>query len=94
VKVKNQGLVYFEYLNVLKWMPNPRNSGVYVSKYRIYQIMSSDSWLLLDEVDTNTFEYRDFGVEEEVKYTYGVSSVTDDGRESIAGIVSIQKLIN
>lgn len=94
VKVKNQGLVYFEYLNVLKWMPNPRNSGVYVSKYRIYQIMSADSWLLLDEVDANTFEYRDFGVEEEVIYTYGVSSVTDDGRESIAAIVSIQKLIN
>jgi CubicO group peptidase (beta-lactamase class C family) len=93
-KVENRGLGYFEYINVLRWQPNPRNAGVNISKYRIYQVVDASIWFLLDEVNASTFEYWDLGVDKERKYTYGISSVTDDDKESVTAIVTVQHPIN
>lgn len=89
-KIENRGLAYLEYLNVLKWEPNPRNAGVDISRYRIYQVINASVSVLLAEVNAGTFEYWDRGVERNEKYTYGVSSVTDDNQESLTAIVTVQ----
>ena len=89
-KVENRGLAYLEYLNVLKWEPNPRNAGVNISKYRVYQVINASDWILLAEVSAGTFEYWDRGVDRNEKYTYGISSVTDDNQESLTAIVTVQ----
>jgi len=93
-KVKNKGLAYLEYLNVLNWEPNPLNAGLNISKYRIYLVTDGSDWILLDEVNASTFEYWDRGVERDKKYTYGISSVTDDDQESLTAIVSVQNAVN
>jgi CubicO group peptidase (beta-lactamase class C family) len=90
--VENRSLTQVESLNVLKWQPSPRNEGVNISKYRIYQVQTGEERVLLGEVDANRLEYwhRIRRFNEEYDYTYGVSSVTGDNKESVTAIVTVR----
>jgi CubicO group peptidase (beta-lactamase class C family) len=87
-KVDNRGLFTEEAINDIKWMPNPRNSGESITKYRIYRLID-ESRSLLAEVDANTFEYWHRKVDRDTSYIYAVSAVTDDNRESTPLFVSV-----
>jgi hypothetical protein len=90
--VENRSLTQVEYLNVIKWQPSPRNEGINISKYRIYQVQTGEERVLLGEVDANRLEYwhRIRRFNEEYNYTYGVSSVTVDNKESVTAIVTVR----
>jgi CubicO group peptidase (beta-lactamase class C family) len=92
ITVENRSLTQVEYLNVLKWQPTPRNEGINISKYRIYLVNPGDERVLLGETDANRLEYwhRNIISNEDFDYTYGVSSVTGDNKESVAAIVTVR----
>ena len=78
-----------DYLNIVQWENNPKNDAKFtLIKYKIFRKNlneSNSSYILIKEVDANTFEYMDkgFSSEEEMNsYTYAVSVVDDRGRES------------
>ena len=87
-KVENRGLFTRETINDIKWLPNPRNSGENITKYRIYWLID-EFRSLLAEVDANTFEYWHRKVQEETAYIYAISGVTDDDRESAPMFISV-----
>ena len=86
-KVWNRGLAYREYVNVLTWKPNPRNAGERIVKHRIYKRTGDQLWFLTD-VDAGAMEYWERKVEKLTGYTYAVSAVAADGRESVPAYVS------
>jgi hypothetical protein len=90
--VENRSLFLVEQLNNLSWSPNPSNSEVNVSSYRIYSYLSADEVILLDEVEAHTFEYwhrePEYSRQGE-EYLYAVTSVTDEGVESLPGFIWI-----
>lgn len=87
-KVENRGLVTRETINIIKWLPNPRNSGENITKYRIYRLID-EYQSLLAEVDANTFEYWARKANEDSTNIYAISAVTDDNRESTPLFVSV-----
>jgi CubicO group peptidase (beta-lactamase class C family) len=87
-KVENRGLVTRETINVMKWLPNPRNSGENITKYKIYQL-NDEYCSLLAEVDANTFEYWHRKVDKDSVYIYAISAVTGDNKESTPMFVSV-----
>jgi CubicO group peptidase (beta-lactamase class C family) len=95
-KYENRSLTQIEYINNLKWQPNPRNSTVNVTRYRIYQLdhrifdLTNNDWFLLDEVSAGTYEYWHPVQEADQKYYYAITAVTDDNRESIAAVANAQ----
>jgi CubicO group peptidase (beta-lactamase class C family) len=87
-KVENRGLLTRETISVIKWLPNPRNSGENITKYKIYRLI--DEYLsLLAEVDSNTFEYWHRKVDEGTSYIYAISSISGDNRESTPHFVAV-----
>ena len=88
--VENRSLLQLEYLNVLKWQPSPRNEGVNISKYRIYQVQTGEEMVLLGETDANRLEYWHRKISDDAEYTYGISSVTADNKESVAAIITVR----
>ncbi|UCH96782.1 MAG: serine hydrolase [Candidatus Aminicenantes bacterium] len=88
-KVENRSLLQREYINVLSWQPNPNNSNVNISRYRVYQVLTNQR-LFLAEVDAGTFDYMERKVDEDRLYTYGITSVTDDNKESLPIVVTVQ----
>ncbi len=88
-KINNSGLAYREYINLIRWQPNPRNVGVNISKYRIYRV-SDESRRLLAEVNAGTLEYWQRNIDRHLNYVYAVSAVTEDGLESTPAYVSIR----
>jgi len=88
-KINNSGLAYREYINLIRWQPNPRNAGVNISKYRIYRV-SDESHLLLAEVNAGTLEYWQRNIDRHLNYVYAVSAVTEDGLESTPAYVSVR----
>jgi hypothetical protein len=86
-KVCNHGLAYREYLNVLRWQPNPRNEGMNITGYNIYRV-SGESLQLLERVNSGTYEFWDRRVQKYTPYTYAITTVTDNGLESIPAYVS------
>jgi len=87
-KVENRGLVTKETINIIKWLPNPRNSGENITKYRIYRLID-EYRSLLAEVDANTFEYWARKTNEDSTNIYAISAVTGDKRESTPMFVSV-----
>jgi len=86
-KMRNSGLAYREYINILSWKPNPRNAAERIVKYRIYKRLG-DTLQLVAEVDAGTLEYLERRVNKLALYTYAISAVTADGRESVPAYVS------
>jgi hypothetical protein len=93
---ENRSFLQVEYSNNLSWRPNPRNSAVNVTHYRIYQLehrifdLTNSNWILLDEVNAGTYEYWHPVPEADQKFYYAISAVTNGNRESIAAVANTQ----
>lgn len=96
IKYENRSLLQFQYINSLKWQPNPRNAAVSVARYRIYQLahriydLTNSDWFLIDECEAGRYEYWHPVQEADQKYYYAITAVTSDNRESIAAVASAQ----
>lgn len=95
-KYENRSLLQTEYINHLRWQPNPRNSSVNVIHYRIYQLehriydLTNNNWYLIDEVNAGTYEYRHPVPEPDQRYYYAITAVADNNRESVAAVAIAQ----
>jgi hypothetical protein len=95
-KHENRSLIQVEYINNLRWRPNPRNSAVTVTHYRIYQLakrifdLPNNDWILIDEVRAGIYEYWHSVPDADQKYYYAITAVTNDNRESVAAVASAQ----
>ena len=95
-KHENRSLFQAEYINHLRWNPNPRNASVNVTHYRIYQLehriydLTNNNWYLIDEVNAGTYEYWHHVPEADQRYYYAITAVTDNNRESVAAIAIAQ----
>jgi len=88
-RVVNKTLFFIDYINIITWEENPENDPYFdIVIYRIYRKekeQGNDQFVLKSEVDSNTFEYEDRkfkSLEEADNYTYAVSAVDSEGRES------------
>jgi len=88
-RVKNEGMFVADYINIVQWENNPKNDEKFnLIKYKIFRKNLNEinsSYICINEVDANTFEFMDkgFNSEEELNsYIYAVSVVDDQGRES------------
>jgi len=88
-KVANHGLAYQEYLSVIQWQPNHRNNTVNILKYKIYHMVGVNRYCLA-EVDANTYEFWHRRVEKNKEYTYAISSVTAENKESGVTLISVK----
>jgi hypothetical protein len=82
VQQKNQSLLQTEYLNELTWEENPRNVGKNVAFYRVY-LYENGQAILLQQVDSSTYQYRHRKAGQRVERKYGITAVTSDGVESV-----------
>jgi len=83
-RLENNLIFFKEYINRLTWIANPMNTQNIVA-YRIYIKASSDpssAFDLLVELPANTMSYDDRGLQKESSYTYRITSIDEDGRES------------
>ncbi|MFO7865272.1 MAG: lectin like domain-containing protein [Candidatus Aminicenantes bacterium] len=85
----NRSLFQGEYINVLEWEANPNNSGINITKYRIYQMDGSQKNLLA-ELNADTYEYWHRDVDESTPHTYALAAVNAGGREGKPVYLTIQ----
>ncbi len=91
-RVENRSLLMTEYIDILRWEPNPLNQGENISKYRIYYYTDESGTMtkvLLGEVDSGTTEYLCRNAPGGNHRTYGIASVTYDNRESLPAASTI-----
>lgn len=89
-RVENRSLFTCQYINVLKWKPNPENEGIEV-RYGIYQLQNDKRWpfIRLEDVGADVFEYwikRDplnYPIKKNKKYEYAITTLSEDGNESL-----------
>jgi len=86
-KVLNRSLSLFEYINVLKWQPNPDNKNI--TKYIIYQV-DEEKKILLAEVNASIHEYWHRGLENKKTYTYALVAVNNEGRKGEAAFFTVR----
>jgi CubicO group peptidase (beta-lactamase class C family) len=92
-RVENRSLLRTEYIDVLRWEPNPLNQGENISKYRIYYYTDESGAMtkvLLVEVNAGTTGYWCRNVPGDNNRTYGIASVTYDNRESVPAAITVQ----
>lgn len=87
-KVLNRTFSQAEYINILSWQANPSNSGLDITKYRIYQIISGTPSLLV-ELASSQLEYshRNAG---QASIQYYIVAVTSSNREGAPATVTVQ----
>lgn len=79
-KVLNRSLSQAEYINVLTWEANTKNSGLDVVGYRVYLVGASSRDLIGEtDADTRTLQHR--GVTRKGEYLYDVVAALGSGRE-------------
>ncbi|MGB2907518.1 MAG: PKD domain-containing protein [Candidatus Aminicenantaceae bacterium] len=95
VNVKNRAATnragfYTEYINMVTWIANPDNEGLFpVASYYIYRkpLGADDSqYTLRGQVSGSTYTFNDAGfsgLAETDNYEYAVTSVDDEGNESV-----------
>ncbi len=85
VRSVNRGLLLREYVNVLTWAEDPRNTTV--TKYRVYRV-TGEGRVLLGEVSLatsgTTYRYFHRGIDPAETYTYEVAGVGNLDREGPA----------
>ena len=79
-RILNRSLAQSEYINILKWKPNPLNAGNPLRKYRIYQLVNNQ-WHHFTEVSATTLEYWQRNVEKEKVYQYKIVAKNAKGTE-------------
>jgi M6 family metalloprotease-like protein len=85
VKAVNRSLALQEYVNVLTWADNSKNTSVL--KYRIYRVTAGGRALIAEmaKVSTTTaYRYLHRGISRTETYTYDVVGVGDLDREGLA----------
>jgi hypothetical protein len=79
-RILNRSLAQSEYINILKWKPNPLNTGNPLSNYRIYQLINNQ-WHYFFEVSVTVTEYWQRNVDKEKVYQYKIVAKNARGRE-------------
>ncbi|MBN1223165.1 MAG: DUF362 domain-containing protein [Candidatus Aminicenantes bacterium] len=77
-KKTNRSLTQVEYINILRWEPNPANQNV--TAYRLYE-KTDDNLSLLAEFGSGVFEHWIRGVAKDKAYVYALTAVNAAGRE-------------
>lgn len=86
-QVVNRNFAQGEYINILSWDPNPSNSGLTISNYRIYTTSGSTATLLVElGGDATTYSHRNAG---KGSRAYSIAAVVS-GREGAPASVTIQ----
>lgn len=86
-KQNNSSVLLEEYVNALSWQSNDLNTSV--GKYRIYQKEGKD-WVLLVELNANTFKYWHRNVSKDEKYVYTIKAVDSQNIEGEATYLEVQ----
>lgn len=81
-QVTNKSFLRTEYINNITWESNPLNQGKNVVQYKIYVVVGSQLNLLA-EVNSSTFHYWHRNAQGNSDITYAVSSVDNQGQESL-----------
>ena len=87
-RVENKSLLLSEYGNLVIWEPNPMNTGINVTKYRIYE-QQYGHWIQLGEVDASEFEYFHRNIDQFIQQEYAITAVSDSNQESCAGFITV-----
>lgn len=85
---KNSSLLQSEYGNLLRWEPNPLNTGINVVRYRIYE-KQYGHWIFLAEVGADETEYWHRGIDPYRQQEYAIAAIADTNEESCAGYVTV-----
>lgn len=85
--MENRGRCDRNAINVLTWQANEMNKDI--GKYRIYQI-EGENWILLEELETSTFEYWHMNVAKDKKYSYVLTAVDYGNREGDSAYLEVQ----
>jgi serine protease AprX len=83
-RVANDYIFFSQYVDRLTWRVNPLNE-MPVASYRLYARRSDiqdEEYILIAEVDNQTFSYNRRGLLEEEFFLYKITSVSDTGEES------------
>jgi len=83
-RLENNYGFFIQYMDQLAWAPNPRN-GDQVASYRVYakQLDVQDqSFMLIAEMDAQTFSILKRGILAEENFLYKITSVNTSGEES------------
>ncbi|MCX7974090.1 MAG: hypothetical protein N3B16_06250 [Candidatus Aminicenantes bacterium] len=88
-KVENRSLLQREFVNILKWKINPANTGLTVSKYRIY-LIEGTAENLLAEVGPDRFEFWHRQCIQGRLYNYLIVAVSPEGSESQPAFFSLK----
>ncbi len=83
-KYENRSLVQMEYVIVLTWESNPLNQDII--QYNIYQL-DGGTYRLLAELDSNTFSYTRRRVNDNIPYTFAITALNQDLKESVPSLV-------
>ncbi len=86
-KKENKSVSLREYINILRWQANSQNT--IVESYKVY-LIEGEERILLTEVDKNTFEYWQRGVEKDKVYRYGLTAKDKFGKESEVVFIEIR----
>jgi hypothetical protein len=81
----NEGMFFKEKINRMKWKRNPLNDPVNVVKYAVYRKKAEEkktSYVRIFEDLEKAFEFWDRNMPFDVKYSYAITSVCDNGAES------------
>lgn len=88
-KVLNRSLSQAEYINILNWQANPKNSDITIGKYKIYQVHNGGRNLVV-ELDSNIVEYRHRNVQKNTAYIYEIVAVNSDGSEGYPARIVVE----
>jgi hypothetical protein len=86
-KLVNRSLSQAEYVNVIRFAPNPASTGV--AGYRIYRI-DGPSWVEIASLGPNTFQHADRGVLKLREYTYAIVAFSASDQESDPAVVTVR----
>ena len=81
----NRSLLLREYVNILTWADNSRNTGV--TMYRIYRVAAGSRALVAEvakATGNTTYRYLHRGIDGTAVYAYEVVGVNGQGREGLA----------
>lgn len=86
-KVLNRSLSQAEYINILRWEPNPNNEDIV--NYRIY-LVEDDRKEILTTAGADTFEVRYRKVAKNKEYMYWIVAVNSASREGDPAIIVVK----
>ena len=85
---RNSSLLQNEYGNLIKWEPNPMNTGINITKYRIYR-KQYGNWIFLADMDATDTQYWHRGIDQYIQHEYAITALSDLSQESCAGYITV-----